>query len=359
MSRLDAPKDFLQDWAALYPKSGNATFFQNPAWMSAWLADIPAETELFRIEVRDGDDVKMLGVVGAAVRRAPALLGFSEARLHEFGLPEYDAIYVEYNDFLTVRDAEDLRAAALHALLDHFAATDGIVFRNATPAMTLALKEMAVSRSMSLRILNEQPVYGCDLATARAKETDFIETLSAGLQSKIRRSMRLYEERGALSCHVAQSPAEKERAWATLVELHETTWRARGQSGVFANRDLVAFHERLCAAAPEACQLFEVKAGNQTIAVLYNFLNGETVMNYQSGFLYEEDNRLTPGFVCHALACQHYMKEGFALYDFLAGDADYKKRLGEQQTTLTSLALDRPSFRRSVRDAVKGLTGRP
>ena len=58
----------------------------------------------------------------------------------------------------------------------------------------------------------------------------------------------------------------------------------------------------------ESCDLFSVFAGEQRVGVLYNFNHGGCVMNYQSGFRMETDNQLTPGFVCHALACQHYLR---------------------------------------------------
>jgi CelD/BcsL family acetyltransferase involved in cellulose biosynthesis len=96
-----------------------------------------------------------------------------------------------------------------------------------------------------------------------------------------------------------------------------------------------------------------VKAGDQTIAVLYNLIHGARVMNYQSGFLYETDNRLAPGFVAHAIAAQHYSSARFNTYDLLAGDADYKQRLGKQETTLTSLVLERPTWRNRLRRLVR------
>lgn len=357
-SCLTAPGQFLEDWAALYQNAGHTTFFQTPAWMNAWLGSIPAETDLYRIDVFDDDGLKLLGAAGRPRRRAPRLIGFTEARLHEFGNPDYDAIYVEYNDFLTAQGADELRVPALHALLDELNKTDSVVFRNITPAMKLAVEKVAASRSLNLRILSEQPVYVCDLKRPRADGSAFIDRLSAGLRADIRRSHRAYEERGAVQCKLAQSTAEKTRAWERLVELHTARWRARGKAGAFANPRFLSFHERLCNAAPDHIQLLEFRVGDQTLGILYNFIDGDAVRQYQTGFLYEDDKRLMPGLVCHALACQHYMDKGFALYDFMAGDAEYKRRFGEQKTTLRSIALDRTDWRRKAYGVVKKLSGR-
>ncbi len=358
-SRLTVPDQFLKDWAALYQNAGHAKFFQSPAWMSAWLGGIPAETDLYRIDVIDDDGVKLLGVAGRPRRRAPRLIGFTEARLHEFGNPDYDAIYVEYNDFLTAQGADDLRVPALHALLDEFNKADSVVFRNITPAMKLAVEKVAASRSLNLRILSEQPVYVCDLERPRAEGSAFIDSLGAGLRADIRRSLRGYEERGAVRCRFAQSTAEKARAWERLVELHTARWRARGKPGAFANPQFLSFHERLCNAAPDHIQLLEIRVGDQTLGILYNFIDGDAVRQYQTGFFYEDDKRLKPGLVCHALACQYYMDNGFAYYDFMAGDAEYKRRFGDQQTVLTSVALDRRSWRRNAYRLFKGSARSP
>lgn len=357
--RLTAPDQFLIDWAELYSKAGHATFFQSPAWMTAWLGGKPAASELYRIEISDSNGTKLLGVASKPMRHAPPSIGFTEAWLHEFGEPDYDAIYVEYNDFLTAQGAENLRASALDALLDSFSNTDSVIFRNMTSAMTQAAKNIAAHRSLNFRILSEQPVYVCDLERPRADGLAFIDKLSAGLRADIRRSLRVYEERGAVQVKLAQSTTEKSRAWEKLIELHGARWRTRGKPGAFANSHFLAFHERLRNAAPDHVQLLEIQVGNQTLGVLYNFIDGVVVRQYQTGFLYEEDKRLMPGLVCHALACQHYMDNGFALYDFMAGEAEYKRRFGDQQTVLTSVALDRRSWRRATYDFAKLLTARP
>lgn len=357
VSRVTTPDQFLIDWAELNSNAGPATFFQSPAWMAAWLGGIPATSELFRIEVSDSDGTKLLGVAAKPMQRAPPLIGFTEAWLHEFGDPDYDAIYVEYNDFLTAQGSDDLRAPALDAVLDSFGNTDSIIFRNITPAITQAAKSVAARRSLNIRVLSEQPVYVCDLERPRAEGKAFIDNLSAGLRADIRRSLRVYEERGAVQCKLAQSTEEKSRAWEKLVELHTARWRSRGKPGAFANPQFLTFHERLRNAAPEQSHLLEIRIGNETLGVLYNFIDGDAVRQYQTGFYYEDDKRLMPGLVCHALACQHYMDNGFALYDFMAGEAEYKRRFGDQEMVLTSVSLDRRSWRRATYDFVKRLKG--
>jgi CelD/BcsL family acetyltransferase involved in cellulose biosynthesis len=63
------------------------------------------------------------------------------------------------------------------------------------------------------------------------------------------------------------------------------------------------------------------------------------VYSYQSGFNYEEDNRLKPGLVSHRVAIEHCLAAGDAVYDFLAGDDRYKRSLGTHGGRLFWLTL--------------------
>jgi CelD/BcsL family acetyltransferase involved in cellulose biosynthesis len=214
--------------------------------------------------------------------------------------------------------------------------------------MTRAALSAAATRGLAVRIMREQPVYVCELSGPV-----FLDGLKKSLQSKIRRSMRLYEQRGPLTVRIARTGEERAAAWERLKALHREGWKARNAAGVFDNPHLTAFHERLQRNAPDGFHLFEVKAGADTIAVLYNFAHGKSVLNYQGGFDFENDNRLAPGFVAHVLAAQHYRDAGFEIYDLLAGEADYKARLGRADRTLTSLVIERSTWRNRLRAVLK------
>jgi CelD/BcsL family acetyltransferase involved in cellulose biosynthesis len=344
---------FLERWAGLYERAGDRSFFLSPPWMAAWLGGAPDGSDLRIVEAGGARDL-LLGLF-CLRRRAPPLFGLREARLHEFGEDARDAVYVEHNGFLVAKDAPaDLRRKAVDAALTCFACADAAVFRNIAQSLADDVKAAAAQRGLSARILREQPVYVVDLAQLRAGRGDFIASFSASLRGKIRRAIRLYEERGPVRCQIASSSEEIDEAWREMAALHQQSWRARGRPGAFANPQFNAFHERLKAAAPGAFQLMKFCAGKETLGVLYNFLWDKRVSAYQSGFSYEKDNRLAPGYVCHALAAQRYLDEGYDVYDFLAGDDDYKRRMGGLETRLCSLAIDNPTWRNRLRRLVRG-----
>lgn len=349
----------LADWTALYARAARPSFFLSPAWIAAWLAGRPARTELFLLRGVIGGDTMLLGLFGRSARRHPPIVGGRAIHLHEFGEPDLDAIYIEYNDFLVAAEAApDARAKAIQSAIAAFSKRDDVVFRNASPALASAIDATGVGRLR--RELGRRPVFEVDLARVREAGGSFAAIATGSFRSQLRRSMRRYEERGALTLRVAQTDAARERAWRKLAELHRNAWRRRGKQGAFDNPAFEKFHRRLRAEAPESTQFVELKCGEETIGCLYNFVHDGRVMNYQSGFRFEDDNQLKPGFVAHALAIEHYASQGFAVYDLLAGDAPYKRRLGEESVTLSTVVLEgRNGLRSTLRAAARKLRNDP
>ena len=94
--------------------------------------------------------------------------------------------------------------------------------------------------------------------------------------------------------------------------MHQRIWLDRDGEGAFSRGFSVAFHKRLI----ETCypkgrvELLRLLAGETVIAYLYNFIDGETIRYYSSGFLCEADNRFKSGMVAHTLCIEHYLATG-------------------------------------------------
>jgi CelD/BcsL family acetyltransferase involved in cellulose biosynthesis len=89
-------------------------------------------------------------------------------------------------------------------------------------------------------------------------------------------------------------------------------------------------------------------AGGETFGMLYNFVQSGVVYFYQSGFLYEDDNRAKPGLLTHALVIQSCLDQGFERYDFLASDpleSRYKASLSTDEAPLAWTAFRRRTVR--------------
>jgi len=86
---------------------------------------------------------------------------------------------------------------------------------------------------------------------------------------------------------------------------------------------------------------------------LYNFVHDGWVAAYQSGFDFGPDaDRLRPGLVCHLMAIQHYAGAGMRRYDFLGGEARYKRSLANAEIPLVWLDVRHKLPWQSRRQAV-------
>jgi CelD/BcsL family acetyltransferase involved in cellulose biosynthesis len=127
---------------------------------------------------------------------------------------------------------------------------------------------------------------------------------------------------------------------------------SRGTLGAFSYPFFETFHTALIQHHFDegVIQLLRVKAGQQTVGVLYNFIHSNEVLVYQTGSNYvlvESKNKQSPGLLTHTLAVEQNNMLGYRRYDFLAGDALYKRVLsnGSEQLWWGTVQRGRIKFR--------------
>jgi CelD/BcsL family acetyltransferase involved in cellulose biosynthesis len=180
---------------------------------------------------------------------------------------------------------------------------------------------------------------------------DFETSLSGNSRSQIRRSRKLYSERSGPIALTSASTLEEALSWLReLARLHNARWEAKGMKGSFAHAAVLDFHERFIRRMWPlgSVDLVRVRAGDEDMGYLYNFLVEGKVLFFQSGFAYVDDARFKPGLLTHSFAIAHYLAKGMREYDFLAGDARYKRSLGKSLRTLYWSVV----YRRNARNRV-------
>jgi CelD/BcsL family acetyltransferase involved in cellulose biosynthesis len=131
-----------------------------------------------------------------------------------------------------------------------------------------------------------------------------------------------------------------------LERLHRAVWEARGKAGSFANPAFGPLHRDLIRHGMDAgvVRLCRLTASGQEFGYLYNFVWRGRVFNYQSGFAYEDDNRIKPGLVSHVLAIEDALARGEDCYDFMAGGAGHKAHLANAQTPMNWITMSPDRF---------------
>jgi CelD/BcsL family acetyltransferase involved in cellulose biosynthesis len=349
-------------WRELEQRA-DASFFQSWHWIGTWLDCLHpgVAAELLRVE-RDGVVVGL----GILVRRAVRRHGFLRSRglfLNCTGDPSLDEITIEHNGFLSERGAErDVAQSCVAFLLGQRADWDEIFLEGMRdPALVDGLS-MGRAR---LRTLSLRPCPHVDLAVLRESGQEYVAALGRSTRYNIRRSLREYEKRGALELEEATDLARAREYLQRLRDLHQRYWEQKGEPGSFANAFFAKFHDRLLerALSSGALQLLRVTAGKVELGYLYNYVYRGRVYNYQSGFDYAGGGlHERPGLVCHVLAIEHNLRKGHAVYDFMAGDSDYKRSLSTASQMLAWQVIQRPRLKLRIEDALRRvrdrLTGR-
>jgi CelD/BcsL family acetyltransferase involved in cellulose biosynthesis len=200
---------------------------------------------------------------------------------------------------------------------------------------------------LTVAVTYEKPFYVVRLEAFRKAGGDFLATLSSNTRSQVRRSLREYSSSGTPTFQAAQILSEAERMFTRLRTIHQEHWTRKGHAGAFGSRFAQDFHADLIRSRFQAgeIQIGEIRAGERELGYLYNFVFDGVVSNYQSAFLYGEQERHSPGLVSHCCAIQQNFERGMRCYDMLAGSQRYKQSLATDEGTMAWLVLQRPRLR--------------
>ncbi len=319
-------------WRAL-EENADGSFFLSWSWIGTWLQSLKAPCLLLRI--RDGAETAGLAVLVPRTVRRHAVVRSRQWHLNAAGDPDLDRLAIEYNGVLLRRGLGPDVLAALFAFLRDQAGWQECVL----PGVSRGFVESARAAGLDCVIDHAAPDFAIDLAALKAAGGEVMATLSANSRGQLRRALRLAEAQGALTLTPARDAAQAQEFLGHLQNLDR-----RGGQGAFSTPARQAFHRRLLAVAvPRGeAELIAVTAGEIPFGYLYNFLYRGRVLSYQTGWQRGPDNRHHPGLVMHYLAIGRAMRAGFQVYDFLAGEARYKRSLAAPGEALLWCRLQQP-----------------
>ncbi len=347
-------EDLETSWRRLEARS-KRSFFLGWDW-AATTIEVSGDS-LLVAEIKLAQGVVALGLLAPVTEVRHGVMFFSQLCLNETAPDPARSAIIEYNTLLASREEEASAWDALLQALDAAGAPhwDEIVVKNATVDLEVSLK--AVGLNIYRRAISGSAYV--DLAELRARGVDTVEGYCAGLggstRRQIARSIKLYEERGALTVDRAMTPEEGCGYLMEIQKLHKAKWHTRGTYNEVSTEYLYAFHRKLISRTIErgGVELVRISAGGEPFAWVYNFVDRGQVLFNSGGFIVEKDNRLKPGLVAHALLIAAHIKAGRDVYDFLAGDDRYKLNLGQSGPTFVSFAIQRPTLSLRIEGALR------
>jgi len=336
-----------QDWRGL-EQHANTNFFLSWAWVQNWLTLYGHLAHVLALY----QDQELFGLTLIVKKDRKRFKVLPEQHIHlmRTGCEAKDQIWIEYNDILVKKGFEEL---GLKAVFEAFS-QDSKAQHIHTGAIRQGRREDINAFSDCLiKDVWQSPCYGVDLASLRAKNTPYLSTISRNTRYQVKKSQKAYEQAGPLALRPATKQSEAKALFTLAGEAHKQRW---GQDSGFYNPEFVQFHEQFIETHwPEACDLLGLYHGDKCIAVLYNYLHDIQVYFYLSGIHYEQDNQYKPGLIVHRLAIEHYLTKGYDFYDFLGGDAQYKRSLATHHEDLCMIQLSKPNALNRMLHALRQL----
>jgi len=358
--KLTAVLSVLQDKARLellwrnLEKRADASFFQSWHWIGTWIDCLPVDIVPELLQVDRGGMVVGLAVLVPRTVYRHGCVRSKGLFLNRTGDPRLDSLTIEYNGFLAERGAEhEVAQAGMEVLLagrkdwDELF-LDGIHEPEVFGGFSTEKTQLHTSKLDACRYV--------DLAALRGNGQEYVAALGQSTRYNIRRSLREYEKRGPLAIDEAGDLTQARTYFKGLIRLHQHYWEQKGEPGAFSNLFLTTFHEKLVSRgfSEGVVQLLRVTAGAAEVGYLYNYVYRGHVYNYQSGFDYAGGTlHERPGLVCHALAIAYNLRKGHAVYDFMAGDSDYKRSLSTASQTLAWQVMQRRRLKFRIEDALR------
>jgi CelD/BcsL family acetyltransferase involved in cellulose biosynthesis len=366
---LPAQPLLAQQWRELAANSPHSFFLSWP-WINTWLKCIqPTVTPMLLTVSKDRQLIAAAIIVKRKIWRHH-LIPVKTWVLNATGDRRFDSICTEHNGLLTANGYEH---AAWDEVLDHFAAHEKSWDEFHLDGVPPWLADAWASRGLAVRHSRQDVGRFLDLSRVRDNTNrSCIAMLAPRARTRLRHTTVSVERRfGPLAVREAATLQEARVFFSELKKLHIKRWGNQPHGGAFDMPFFERFHVELIAQcfADGLVQLAQVKAGSVTLGLLYNFKYHGRVLFYQSGINYAAAERGdSVGLLVHALLIDRNAQQGQAVYDMLAGDAQYKRTLagltmplwwGELQANRLKLRADQrlTSQYLSLRNKVRKLLG--
>lgn len=341
------------DWRAL-ETIADCSFFLSWSWIGSWLELAQHEHELYQYRCYYGDELVSLAIIAAGNVRRRFFFPSKVLTLNEVSDSSLN-MFIEHNGVLTKRDHETVVIEKLlNDLLKSRLAYDEIQLSNISKAHYQSL------HISPLDLRAEDAVEHAVWALPLDKTTDIeslIGRMSKNRRWQMRRTLKEYDKQGPLHIDAAIDTREALDYFHQMGVLHTQRWERAGKDGSFMQENWVKFHTSLIKMAFDRgeIQILRIRCGERVIGYLYNFLWRDTVHMLQSGFAAEQSNVMRPGYVSHMLAMQFNAQHGARQYDFMTGDADYKRVLAMATPPLISVRLQRPRMKFFIENTLVAL----
>jgi hypothetical protein len=332
--------------------------YLSQSWFAAAVESWRDRASFKPVELANRSGAPIWALIGERVEWRHRILPVRVLALNQACDPALDQPWIERNGFFGEypQDFESHLGQLLERLLQD-ENWDELRLPGLTGEFARQALYQAARMGLIARLDLEQPSFHVDLNAVRtAHSGDYLRALSSNTRQQLRRSRRIAEQTlGPLMLDEAKSMDQALLWFDETGPLHRARWgetSAKTFNSGFDNPDFISFHRRLIRYGFDngAIQYLRCSAGEHTLAFLYNFVSADRVHFYLSGVNYDLAASTRPGMLSHWMAIERNLSQRRSYYDFLAGDARYKRSMSTGEDRTLWLVLRRPRWKLEFED---------
>jgi len=336
----------LPEWETLLLRSEFPVPFLHPLWHWIWWQVFGADLEMFVVTVRRAG--KLIGLAPLAVETTHGIAGLGrQRRLRFLGSNQV------CSDYLHILSApEDSRQVAelVFRTLREYGRTWDVFDWTDVPETFAGHYFGLLTQDSQVQHARILPQTVCPYLPLPDSWDQLLHRLSPGMRKTVRNKWNRLHRRAGVHLRQPETAEEAALAFNDLVRLHQLRWNSSGLWGSFADQQFLRFHRQVVQQFFEKglLRLFSLRIAGETVASLYGFVLNGRFFFYQMGAdpTYAHDS---VGLMVLAGSIRNAIEEGLHEYDFLRGNAEYKRRWRPNYRYNLRIWAHRPGLRNSLR----------
>jgi CelD/BcsL family acetyltransferase involved in cellulose biosynthesis len=333
-------------WTRLLQSSDAHPVFASWAWISSWLETF-GDTQDFRL-VGLFEEEALVAVLPLRASRPAVLL-----RGVRLSLAGDGQVGADYSDAVCARGYEDAAAQAVAAWLSGRDGWTQCEFLDVLPGSVVR----RVANLMPGDFVTEDlPGSVCPRVSLGSGWEGLLRSrFDRKRRYNIERQMRLAETTQGLSMVLHDTPETIGPAFSLLTSLHKQRKQAQGIESKFSRTDSLEFHGRAAARLAESRSAFvaTLESGQGAVVAAYCLRDSSSVYYFQTG-MSPAGAALGAGSTLLCMLMRWAARRGYAWFDLLKGDEDYKRNWATDRVEQRLIRITRANARGRLALAVQG-----
>jgi len=343
-----------EQWLQL-EQIANTSFFLSWKWIGCWLKTLTKGQKIYLIKAQKNNLTVGLGLFVEQNIVRHFIIPSKQWYLHRTGKEEKDQIWIENNGFLLEKsNKSEIQNAMWHYLLAQKNNVDEYIVYVAKKS---SFDHLTINNK-KYNSVNENPEIGYKiLLTDFVSLADYLTTRSKNTRRQFNQSLRHISKQGEIKFSVIENKSDQKELLENAKHWHIEKWNNTTTPSGFSNEEFNLFHNKIITTSHPSANTIMAKLtlDNNLMGCLYCLTHEKKVYFYLSCFKPFADNKVKLGLIMHIFMIEWLIsnKNSYSEYDFMAGDARYKRSLSTAKEEYLKLTLQRNANKFAIENLLK------